>query len=321
MKRRSFVKNLAISAISIPFTTTSISSRKIKIGLIADVHKDIMHDADDRLRTFLDTARKQNPDFILQMGDFCQPISKNLAFMDIWDGYPGKKCHLLGNHDMDGNVSRETTVQFFKMDANYYAFDLKGIHFVFLDGNDPNPAPWKGYHRYIGAKQLDWLREDLNNTGLPTIIFSHQTLEDPRFGVDNAKEVQKLLEEVNQKSGFNKVIACLSGHNHTNYLTQINGIYYLQINSASYRWVGENHQVIRYSEAIDKDYPYIKYTIPYKDPLFTFMEIDHKKQIIRIKPKSTTYVGAGPEKMAGLKTTANDPIMAEISGFKMRLIS
>ncbi len=317
MQRRSFLQNTAV--ISIPFLL-GIPLRKapkIRIGLIADIHKDAMYDADDRLATFLKAAQKRKPDFILQMGDFCQPIPKNQNFLNLWNAYPGAKYHLLGNHDMDGGFTRQQTMAYYGIQQSYHSFDLKGFHFVFLDGNDPNPKPWAGYNRLLGPEQLSWLQADLEKTKLPTLIFSHQTLEDPEVGVHNASVVRQVLEAANQKAGFTKVIACFSGHNHTNYLTQINGIHYCQINSASYRWVGEQYQRVRLSEAIDKQYPILRSTIPYKDPLFTFLEIDPKRGLIHLEEKVSEFIGPGPAEMGIVNTNANDPITAQISGFEL----
>lgn len=318
MQRRSFLKNTA--AISIPFLVgiPLIKPQKIRIGLIADIHKDVMYDADQRLATFLNSAKKRKPDFVIQMGDFCQPIPANQGFMNIWNAYPGTKYHLLGNHDMDGGFTRQQTMAFYGLQKSFFSVDVKGFHFVFLDGNDPNPKPWAGYNRLLGPEQLSWLQADLEKTKLPTLIFSHQTLEDPLYGVHNAKEIQMMLEKVNEQAGFSQVIACFSGHNHTNYLTQINGIYYVQINSASYRWVGEKYQMIRYPESIYETYPALKNTIPYKDALFTFLEIDPRKGTIQLEEKTTTYVGPSPEQLS-IVCKPNDPISSSISGFELNI--
>ncbi len=316
MQRRNFLRTTGALSIPLLFGGSIHPLKKIRIGLIADIHKDLMYDADARLANFLKAVQKRKPDFILQMGDFCQPIPKNQNFLNLWNAHPGPKYHLLGNHDMDGGFTRQQTMNFYGMQSRYYSFDLKGFHFVFLDGNDPNPQPWSGYNRYIGAEQLEWLKVDLEKTKAPTLVFSHQTLEDPSAGVHNANAIQAVLEAENQKAGFQKIIACFSGHNHTNYLTQINGIHYCQINSASYRWVGEQYQRVRLSEAIDKQYPILRSTIPYKDPLFTFLEIDPAKGLIHLEEKVSTFVGPGPAEM-GIVQKGNDPITAQISGFEM----
>jgi 3',5'-cyclic AMP phosphodiesterase CpdA len=319
MRRRDFIRKSGLLglAVTLPLEVSSslIKRDPVYFGLIADVHKDVMHDADARLQAFIDAAHSKNPDFILQLGDFCVPHERNREFLNIWKSYKGEKHHVLGNHDTDGGYSREQTREFWDMPANYYSFDKGGIHFVILDGNDKNPKPWSGYNRYIDEMQQEWLKNDLEQTSNPTVVFSHQTLELESDGVANMKTIRKILEDANDKAGFQKVICCLSGHTHTDFQTRINGIYYVQINSASYRWVGGDYKTIRYSEEIDKQYEWIKYTIPYKDPLFTFVEIRHNK--IVISPKETSFVGPGPEELNMPAQRPNDPIVPAISRFKL----
>ncbi|WP_420401904.1 metallophosphoesterase family protein [Flagellimonas sp.] len=321
--RRDFIKLSAMAgtAMILPLEVFPHSFKKesLEIGLIADVHQDIMHDAEARLQAFMDEANQRQLDFIIQLGDFCIPRDQNQDFMSIWNSYAGPKYHVLGNHDTDLGFTKEQTRTFWDMPSNYYSFDKKGIHFVVLDGNDPNPKPWEGYNRYIGQEQQRWLKDDLDKTDKPTIIFSHQTLELEDGGVANLKEIQKILEEANASAGYQKVLCCLSGHHHTDFMTKINGIYYLQVNSASYRWVGGDYQTIRYSKEIDAQHKWIKYTIPYKESLFTFMKIDKDK--ITLEPRKTEFVGPGPKEMGMPEPAPHDPIVPTITGFQMKLKS
>ena len=225
-----------------------------------------------RLNAFIKEASEKKADFIMQMGDFCIPREENLGLMEIWDRFKNPSYHILGNHDTDLGYSKKQAMKFWNMKKRYYSFDTHGYHFVILDGNDPNPKPWSGYHRYINEEQQDWLKDDLRKTKLHTFVFSHQTLENEDGGVANFQEIRSILEEANANAGEARVIASFSGHHHTDYMTDINGIYYIQINSASYRWVGDKYMKIRYSDEIDKKHHHIKRTIPYKDPLFTFLE-------------------------------------------------
>ncbi|MEQ6120311.1 metallophosphoesterase [Reichenbachiella sp. MALMAid0571] len=322
MKRRSFIKNttLASATYVLPWQLSghsSVKKEKLKFGLIADVHQDIMHDGVERLQAFIDESTSRKMEFIMQLGDFCRPYDYNQPFLDVWEQFKGSKYHLLGNHDTDGGFTRQQAMDFWGMKSRYYSFDKSGYHFVVLDGNDPNPKPWSGYNRYIDKEQQEWLKNDLKNTSLTTFVFSHQTLENEDGGVDNQKEIRKILEDANKDAGFNKIVASICGHHHTDYMTQIHDIYYVQINSASYRWVGGDYQHIRYSKEIDEKYPWIKYTIPYKDPLFTFVEIN-PKGYLTIEGSKTEFVGMGPKEMNGPVTAANDPIVPKISDFKMR---
>ncbi len=320
--RRDFLKlsSLAGAAMVLPIDVFADNGLRehIEIGLIADVHQDVMHDGEERLQVFVDEANNRKPDFIIQMGDFCRPYDYNKQFLNIWNSFKGDKYHILGNHDMDGGFSRDQARGFWKMPSNYYSFDKKGIHFIVLDGNDPNPKPFSGYNRYIDKEQQEWLKTDLKNTDKPTVVFSHQTLElEETGGIANFKEVQDILEAANKNAGFQKVLCCLSGHHHTDFMARINTIYYVQINSASYYWVGGKYKKVRYSEAIDKTHEWIKYTIPYKESLFTFMTIKNNK--IVIEPRKTEFVGPGPEELGMPKQHPHEPIVPTISGFKMKI--
>ena len=142
----------------------------VRFGIVADIHKDVMHDADERLTRFIDRMQEVKPDFILQLGDFCTPAPQNRQFLAIWDRFRGPRHHVLGNHDMDGdqtkgpdkkyNFTREETMAYWGMPARYYSFDLGGLHFVILDGNDPGPEQ-KPYYHYLGDEQLTWLERVL----------------------------------------------------------------------------------------------------------------------------------------------------------------
>ncbi|NKI27484.1 metallophosphoesterase [Arenibacter sp. 6A1] len=220
--RREFLKlsSLAGAAMVLPIDAFSanLGREKIEIGLIAEIHQDVMHDGEERLQAFLDAAKKRDPDFIIQMGDFCVPHDHNKGFMARWSNYRGDKYHILGNHDMDHGFSKEQTMAFWNMPKKYFFFDKKGVHLIVLDGNDQNPEPWDGYKRYIGDVQKKWLIDDLAKTKKPTIVFSHQTLElEETGGVANFEEIQNIFKKANKEVGFKKVLCCWSGHHHTDF--------------------------------------------------------------------------------------------------------
>ncbi len=303
------------------FGASCSQNKVVRFGICTDIHKDIMHDSDQRLQAFISEMNNKDVDFIVQLGDFAQPRDYNIPFLNIWNSYKGPSYHVLGNHDMDNSYgerySREYTVKYLGMPARYYSFDINGYHFVVLDGNDEKDPPPKGYAHYIGPEQMAWLKKDLARTNLLTVIFSHQSIEDSeREGIDNGDEVRKILEEANLESGKKKVIACFSGHHHIDYAISINGIYYIQINSMSYFWMGGDYLHIRYSEEIDKKFPYIKYTAPYKDPLFAIVKID-SRGVIRITGRKSTWVGPSPQEL-GYHGTHWDKIIPQISDRELK---
>jgi len=297
---KSIIKRLVhiISVVSIIFALglLSCSNHKTKhsvsFGICADVHKDLMHDSDERLSSFVREMNQKQVDFTIQLGDFCRPYAYNDTFMNIWNSFEGPSYHVLGNHDMDGGFSRDETVSYWGMPAQYYSFNLHGFHFIVLDGNDPSEPPQTGYPHYIGEKQKNWLISDLSATDLPCVIFSHQSLED-EWGIENAIDIRSILEKENQNAREQKILACFNGHSHVDTAIQINDIWYVEINSMSYVWVGENDKHYSYSAAIHESYPWIEYTCPYEDPLYAVVTID-SKGLISIEGRKTKWVGPSP---------------------------
>ena len=277
---------------------------KITFGVVADVHQDVMHDAGERLRAFARAAEKRKPDFNIQLGDFCRPYEHNREFLSTWNSIGGPRYHVLGNHEIDGGFTWAQSMEYLGMKAPYYSFDLNGWHFVVLDGNEKNAAQSRpGYPRYIGEAQLAWLAADLKSTQNPTIVFSHQSLEDAE-GVENNAAVRAVLESAN------KVAACFSGHHHIDFEKAINGIHYVQINSMSYYWMGDRYPRVRYSAEIDKQHPYIKYTAPYASPLYAFVTLDPRGRI-EVHGTRSTFVGPSPaemgyEKRSGIASFISD---------------
>jgi predicted phosphodiesterase len=247
----------------------------VRFGVIADVHQDVMHDGERRLRTFLRAMTEAKPGFILQLGDFCVPHERNDGFMEAWNEFDGPGYHVIGNHETDGGYSREQVVEFFGMPNRYYSFDHAGLHVIVLDGNDRGGTS-SGYPRFVAADQLAWLRDDLASTSRPTIVFIHQPL-DSVDGVDNRADVRALLEQSNRTPGQANVVAVIAGHSHVDYCRLINGIHYVMINSASYQWVGGDH-----------------HTCPYRDPLWAMIGVDLAAGTIEIEGRSTSWVGPSP---------------------------
>ncbi len=306
--RRDFLKTTAAAvpvllAWNLP---AAASPRTLKFGVCAGVHQDIMHDGEIRLRRFIDMAKQDQLEFILQLGDFCRPYEKNRPFLAIWEEFARPRYHTLGNHDNDGGFKWPQVMAFWKMPQPYYSFDQGGWHFVVLDGNELKPgkrAP--GYPRYIGAEQQAWLRTDLQKSEAPTLIFSHQSLEDPE-GVENGAEIRSLLEQVNQAAGWRKVGACFSGHHHIDYAVQLAGIHYVQVNSMSYQWLGEKFSHVRYGAEADQSHPSMKYTAPYQEALFATCTLSAEG--IQITGRRSEYEGPSPWELGyvEVKGTARD---------------
>jgi len=237
----------------------------LRFGVISDVHLVFHPDADARLTSFVEEMNRRKVDFIIQLGDFCHGYAKEKrekfdGAMRRWNSFLGPKYHVLGNHDVEA-CSKKEILEYWGMERSFYSFDMGGYHFVILDGdylkfdgeykdydkgnyrNSPNNIP------YVSAAELDWLTRDLAATHAPTILFSHYGLGLPE-SVRNADEVRAVLEHANKEAGFRKVVASLCGHYHKDRYSLINGIHYIEINSATYYWLGGKWRWIKYKDPL-----------------------------------------------------------------------
>lgn len=177
------------------------------------------------------------------------------------------------------------------MPNRYYSFDQGEFHFIVLDGNNlydgqkythyakanyyVNPA----MRAFMDKEQLEWLKKDLRATDKKCILFSHQSIE---IFIKNGAEVRRILEEENERTGLKKVVLAFSGHNHSNYTKVINGISYMQINSASYVWIEQPSLTEkRYPQEINEKYALLKYSITYDKPLYAIVTLTSDGAVIK----------------------------------------
>jgi predicted phosphodiesterase len=299
------MKHLFLSLlVCLGFTACQKETKPVTFAVVSDLHQDIAHDAEERLGTFLRAANDNQVDFIIELGDFCMPKEENKPFLKRWQDYAGEKYMLLGNHDMD-NCSKEEVMQFIGMNNRYYSFDKGDFHFVILDPNNiydgEKYIPYEngnyfGYGEkvsYVDPEQVEWLKKDLQATDKRCIIFSHQSFE---CSSQNREDIRKIFEDENLRAGYKKVAVAFSGHDHTNYMKEINSIAYIQINSASNQWVGEKYACPeRFSDEINQKRPALKYTLPYKDALYGVVTLTGDG--MQLKGVKSEFIAPGPEEL------------------------
>lgn len=278
------------------------NNKPLKFAVISDIHNDIMHDGEKRLKDFLAAAYKNKVDFIIQLGDFCQAKNENQSFLQLWKDCPIPKYSALGNHDMD-NCTKEQYVNFIGIKERYYSFDCGDFHCIVLDPNnlykEGKYIPYnKGNYyidmkmrEYIDTEQIEWLKADLKATDKRCMVFSHQSLENT---VPNGELVRSIFESENKRVGYTKVIVAFSGHNHTNYERVINEIAYIQINSASNQWVDQPYKCVeRFDEETNKEHPALKYVVPYEKAIYAIVAL--KNNTLKIKGKTSRFIPPTPK--------------------------
>lgn len=334
MKRRNFVVS-STSAISSLFLSglpmmgkdrphfekeNGSAKKKVlaRIGICADVHQDVMPDGERRIKAFIDEMKIQKPDFIIQLGDFCGPYEKNRHFVEIWQDFPGPSFHVIGNYDADGGFSFQDVIDFWKTKGIYYSFDSKGYHFIVLNGNERSKDDKSRWPSHISETQHEWLKNDLEETNFPVILFCHQGIDiDVNGAIEQATRTRVILERANKKAGFNKVQLVFSGHHHQDYHNFINGIHYVQINSMSYFWMDSKYRQFRFSDTIDREYPLLKDTAPYKDSIWAFLTI-YEDFRFEIRGMKTEFVSPSPMEIGFKEFERVYPVVPWISDRNMK---
>lgn len=300
--------------------------KPVRFAIASDFHAPDIPDGEHRVATFIKAANDEKVDFIIELGDFCRLDSASQVYRDLWNSFPGDKYHVIGNHDMDRYTFEEYT-QGMNMPARYYSFDQGDFHFIVLDGN--NLFDGKKYTHYaranyyvdakkrahIDPEQMDWLKKDLAATNKRCILFSHQSIEE---ALNNGDDVRKILEAENQRAGFKKVVMAFGGHNHSNYSKEINGITYVQINSASYVWIGEPTQTEkRYSKEInDRFGGILKYSMTYTEPLYAIVTLNSKGATL--KGTDAEFVPPTPKDLNMNDSVGVFPLVSDIKDLKVK---
>ncbi|MCH2152824.1 MAG: metallophosphoesterase [Phycisphaerales bacterium] len=297
LSRRRILRTMAATSMTLALPRLSFGAaaslkKPVRIGLIADLHHDVMHDGPDRLDVFLKQMSISKPDAIMQLGDFAYPTEANAPVIDRFNQAHEQSLHVIGNHDTDAGCTTAQCIERWGMPARHYVQNIGGLHMVVLDGNDPGSPTYKsGYKSYVGKEQVAWLKEQLATLDGPIIVACHQPLAGA-YAVDNAEEIQSILGDA-----ADKVILAINGHSHIDQVVRVKNVTYLHVNSASYKWVGGDNRHESYSKDIHEAHPWISCTCPYRDPLFAMLTIDPDASAINVEGTSTTWVGQSPAEL------------------------
>ncbi len=288
---------------SVPFVSFTTPEKNFSFGIVADIHADLIPDKLSRLSKFISEAQQNHLEFIIQLGDFCFPKIQNRDFMNLWNEFQGPKYHVLGNHDMDVS-SKSQTRDFWHMEQNFYTFETSHFTGIVLDANflyqdgkflDYDHANFyvnSAFRTFIHPDQIDWLKEKIMQINRPVIVFTHQSLCNPIWGIKNRLAVQKILEKHAQRIP----IICFNGHDHIDYYRQINGVHYFELNSMSYQWLGDKYiDKSRYPKKLYEQYPNLGHLAPYKDPLYAQVNIKSGK--LKITGKKSEWISPSPAEL------------------------
>ena len=286
--------------------------QKVKFSVFSDLHitEFFTSDGVDRLNAILDRAKKENVDFIIDCGDLCSPVDYP-EVLEKYNNFEIPTYHVLGNHDLD-NLTPEEAAKAFNMPHEYYYFDKNGFRFIVLNENycrvDGVDIPYScgnyyklnPYRDYISNEQLVWLEETVMSSPYPMVVFSHGGLqrEDTEAeAVKNREDVQNIFRQAH-KNG-KRILMCLSGHFHVDYMRIYEHVCYFDVNSATTYWIREDIKHDRFGEEFHQKHPGASHTVIYNDPLSAIVTLSDDGTIEIEGTESSFYMGVSKEDVSG----------------------
>lgn len=144
--------------------------------------------------------------------------------------------------------------------------------------------------------------------------------------VENNIDAAPLLEycqnnahlQYSARAGFKKIVMAFGGHNHSNYSKEINGITYVQINSASYVWIGEPTQTEkRYPKEVnDRFVGILKYSMTYTKPLYAIVTLNSKGATL--KGTEAEFMPPTPKDLNMNDSVGVFPLVSNIQDLKIK---
>lgn len=253
MNRRKFIKTSSVLLTgTMMWPGGSLAGKqKLRFGWVTDVHYAFRSEKWNRyytesifkLREAVDLFNSLNLDFVIETGDFKDqdetPVhEKTLQYLtDVekeFAKYKGDRFHVFGNHDVD-SISKKDFLSIagnsgISPDRSFYGFQKNGFKCIVLDacfrsdGSPYNKGDYEWTDTIIPDFELDWLKQELESSSSPVLIFVHQRLDGEGTGdyfINNSKEVRNVL------NASGKVLAVFQGHYHEGDYKKINNIHYI----------------------------------------------------------------------------------------------
>ena len=268
----------------------------LKFCAFADIHyfpKVFPHDSREWLERILDRADRAKCDMVIHMGDFCHQPAKCLDYVNFYNDFKIPCYHTIGNHDDDGN-EHERTLAAYRLERGYYHFDRGGFRFVVTDTNNFerdgvfHHYSKANYHMFwkedqkdairqhrmsdtrVTPEQLEWMRDVIENSPHPCIVTSHASYERATSGCKDGEAVRRIFNEANARHP-GRVRLVINGHHHHDNVRILDGIVYLDLNSANYEWVAKPHAT--YPADFRKRWSLSNHTIMWDDPISAIITI------------------------------------------------
>ena len=102
-----------------------------------------------------------------------------------------------------------------------------------------------------------------------------------------------------------KKILALSGHKHIDKLTIKDNLSFLEVNSVSYYWLGEDKKVnTNYPADYLKEHPVLPYILRYPDPLYAIISLENEDVTVKGRGRNISLSEEEKEKIDNPNVTS-----------------
>lgn len=314
VNRRGFLAGAAAfsaACTSIPGLAASRSGR-VSFCAFADIHHFPgywPHSGREWLDRILSRADSEKTDFTIQLGDMVHDVVRERDYLKAYSSFRQPTYHVVGNHDGERN-RRSDMLDAFGLEKPHYMFERNGFRFIVFDPNffltkDGRHVAYEGYNLSQALKanvvekgciippdQVEWLRDAVEGSSLPCVLFSHESIERDH-SASNARAVRAILNDVNRRNP-GRVRLVVNGHHHIDYVRVEKDIVYLDLNSATYQYFVKPHDLYP-AEYVKKNLN-SRHSIAWNDPLSAIITLDAAGSIEIKGSHSTCMFGITPEK-------------------------
>ena len=315
MKRRDFVRTLAATAVTAAarpgFAAGGAQKRALRACFFADIHyfPGIWpHGSREWLERILVRAETEKTDMVVHLGDFVHDPVKDRDYVEYFNNFSRPTYHVLGNHDGE-RTTLANTLDIFGMKGAHYLFDRDGFRFIVADPNyfvmEGRHIHYEGYNlskalktgkvetvSSIPPEQVEWIRSAVEESPYPCVFLSHESVE-RRGSVANGQEIRNIFDDANRRHP-GRVRLVVNGHHHADYVSVINDIVYLDLNSASYQYYVKPHS--SYPTEYIARCRNAAHSLTWNDPLSAIVTLDPEGGIAIEGSESTFMYGVTPEK-------------------------
>ncbi|MBQ9760471.1 MAG: metallophosphoesterase [Clostridia bacterium] len=235
----------------------------IKFCVFADLHykKRMYSSSIEHLEQILVRANKENIDFVLHVGDFCNDYAGSPELMRAYhqNQYNLPVYGVYGNHELEtvGNSMENVTPLLCNSPVNfgeaengepigYWYTDIKSFRLIGLDSNysySPTEGKWE-HNRpasygcpagnvksdSLAPTQLEWLDKllaDAAKKNMKAIVVSHACFSGLWYRNAEADTVRAIFAKYP-----GTVLLAINGHEHTDHFAVRDGVAYFDVNTA-----------------------------------------------------------------------------------------